>query len=52
MIEKIDDKSSDLLEIAKIYGIENDLFFKNTFERYQKQLVFLNSLKMKLKKMD
>lgn len=40
----------EILDIAKEYGVENNYFFKTTFERYQTQLKILAELKKTIEK--
>ncbi len=42
----------DILDIAKRYGVEEDYFFKTTFERYSMQLEILNDLKKEINEKD
>ena len=50
MDNKTNDRTGELLDIAKNYGVEDDLFFKTTFERYQKQISFLKQLEDEIEK--
>ena len=38
----------EIFEIAKKFGVENDMFFSTTFKRYQKQLDFLDKLESEI----
>lgn len=50
MTEKYNSQAKKILELAQQYGIEQNLFFSTTFERYQIQLKILDELKNTMEK--
>ena len=45
MKKELKDQAKEILELAKNYGVEQNLLFATTFERYQTQLQILDELK-------
>lgn len=45
MKKELKEQAKEILELAKSYGTEQNLFFATTFERYQTQLQILDELK-------
>ena len=45
MKKELKEEAKEILELAKSYGTEQNLFFATTFERYQTQLEILEELK-------
>ncbi len=45
MKKELKEQAKEILELAKSYGTEQNLFFATTFERYQTQLQILDKLK-------
>ncbi len=44
------DQAKEILELAKSYGAEQNLFFATTFERYETQLQILDELRTTIEK--
>lgn len=47
--QEFKEKEQEFIKIAKENGLEDNIFFKNTFETYQFQLQILNNLEKSIK---
>ena len=50
MKKELKDQAKEILKLAQNYGVEQNLFFVTTFERYQTQLQILDELRVTIEK--
>ena len=50
MKKELKDQAKEILILAQNYGVEQNLFFATTFERYQTQLQILDELRATIEK--
>ena len=50
MKKELKDQVKEILKLAQNYGVEQNLFFVTTFERYQTQLQILDELRATIEK--
>lgn len=50
MKKELKDQAKEILKLAQNYGVEQNLFFATTFERYQTQLQILDELRATIEK--
>ena len=50
MKKELKDQAKEILKLAQNYGVEQNLFFVTTFERYQTQLQILDELRATIEK--
>ena len=48
--KELKDQAKEILKLAQNYGVEQNLFFATTFERYQTQLQILDELRATIEK--
>ena len=50
MQKELKDQAKEILKLAQNYGVEQNLFFVTTFERYQTQLQILDEWRVTIEK--